>query len=492
MTTTRRILLQQPHDAAIEAGIADIKREQALPLAFPADVEAAAARAAIAPRLPDLDRTDIAFITIDPAESMDLDQALFVERSAAGYRVYYAIADVAAFVTAGDAVDVEANLRGETLYGADAKIPLHPKVLSEDAASLLPDQLRPALLWMIDLDASGEGIAVDVRRARVRSRAKLDYTGVQARIDAGRAEPLWDVLREIGELRKQRLRKLGGVSLTLPEQEMRLDPSRMEGGQWTLEFRARKPVEDWNEQISLLTGMAAAHLMTQARVGLLRTLPKPEAWAIERLRRTATALGIAWPVELSYPEFIHSLDPTQPRHVAMMVACTTVLRGAGYVAFQGALPVQPMHWALASEYAHATAPLRRLVDRYVGETCVALCAGQPVPDWVLAALPGLPATMADADRRASRFERAVLDLSEAVTLASRIGETFAGAIVERQRNDLRQGVVMLRDPAIEAPVSGTAPLPLGENVQVRLLEADPATRITRFALVQENAVASKP
>ena len=492
MTTTRRILLQQPHDAAIEAGIADIKREQALPLAFPADVEAAVARAAAAPRLPDLDRTDIAFITIDPAESMDLDQALFVERSAGGYRVFYAIADVAAFVTPGDAVDIEANRRGETLYGADAKIPLHPKVLSEDAASLLPDQLRPALLWMIDLDASGEGIAVDVRRARVRSRAKLDYAGVQARIDAGQAEPLWDVLREIGELRKQRERKLGGVSLTLPEQEMRLDPSRVAGGQWTLEFRARKPVEDWNEQISLLTGMAAAHLMTQAKVGLLRTLPKPEAWAIERLRRTATALGIVWPAELSYPEFIHSLDPTQPRHVAMMVACTTVLRGAGYVAFNGTLPAQPMHWALASEYTHATAPLRRLVDRYVGETCVALCAGQPVPDWVLTALPGLPATMADADRRASRFERAVLDLTEAVTLASRIGETFDGAIVEVQRNAPQQGVVMLRDPAIEAPVSDKAPLPLGENVQVRLLEADPETRITRFALVQENTSVPKP
>jgi len=483
MTTTRRLLLQDPHDAAIEQGIAEIKREQALPLSFPPEVEAVAARAAAAPRLPDLDRTDIAFITIDPAESMDLDQALYVERSVDGYRVHYAIADVAAFVTPGDAVDIEAHKRGETLYGADAKIPLHPKTLSESAASLLPDQLRPALLWTIDLDAGGEGIAVDVRRARVRSRAKLDYAGVQARIDAGQAEPLWAVLREIGELRKQRERKFGGVSLTLPEQEMRLDSTRSDGGQWTLEFRARKPVEDWNEQISLLTGMAAAHLMTQAKVGLLRTLPKPESWAIERLRRTAKALGIAWPAERSYPEFIHSLDPTQPRHVAMMVACTTVLRGAGYVAFQGALPEQPMHWALASEYAHATAPLRRLVDRYVGETCVALCAAKPVPEWVLVALPGLPATMEEADRRASRFERAVLDLTEAVTLASRIGETFDGAIVERQRNDSRQGVVMLRDPAIEAPVSDKAPLPLGETVKVRLVEADPSKRLTRFALV---------
>jgi exoribonuclease R len=80
---------------------------------------------------------------------MDLDQALHVDRAGDGFRVHYAIADVAAFVTAGDAIDVEAHKRGETLYGADAKIPLHPKVLSEDAASLLPDQMRPALLWTI-------------------------------------------------------------------------------------------------------------------------------------------------------------------------------------------------------------------------------------------------------------------------------------------------------------------------------------------------------
>src|SRR5690606_9200995 len=107
-------------------------------------------------------------------DAMDLDQAMFVERRGEGYRVHYAIADVAAFVSAGDAIDLETHRRGETLYGADAKIPLHPKVLSEDAASLLPEQVRPALLWTIDLDATGEGIAVDVRRARIRSRAKLD------------------------------------------------------------------------------------------------------------------------------------------------------------------------------------------------------------------------------------------------------------------------------------------------------------------------------
>jgi len=476
VSTTRRIRLQAPDNAVLAQGMADIRREMKLPIAFPPEVEAAAAAAAASPRLPALDRTEVPLLTIDPAESMDLDQAMYVEAQGEGYRVYYAIADVAAFVRPGDPVDLEANRRGETLYGADSKIPLHPQVLSEGAASLLPDQVRPALLWTIGLDHAGEIAGIDVRRARVRSRAKLDYVGVQQAIDAGNADPMWAVLRRIGELRRQCEQARGGISLPLPEQEI-----SVVDGRWTLAFRARLAIEDWNEQISLLTGMAAARLMVQAKVGLLRTLPEPEPQALQRLRITARALGIDWPAALDYPGFIRSLDPRNDRHVAMLTACTSVLRGAGYAAFNGSLPAQPMQSAIAAEYTHATAPLRRLVDRYTGEVCVALCAQQPVPDWVLAALPGLPATMQASGHRAHQYEKAVLDLAEAAALASRVGEQFDGAIVE-VAPDASKGVVMLREPAVEASVSGSPALPLGADVKVNLVEADPVKRVTRFVL----------
>ncbi|HZX69467.1 MAG TPA: RNB domain-containing ribonuclease [Rhodanobacter sp.] len=476
MSTTRRIHLQPADNAVLVQGMANIREEMKLPSGFPPEVEAAAAAAAASPRLPALDRTDVPLVTIDPAESMDLDQAMYVEVRDSGYRVYYAIADVAAFVTAGDPVDVEANRRGETLYGADSKIPLHPKVLSEGATSLLPDQVRPALLWTIELDHAGELAGIDVRRARVRSRAKLDYVGVQQAIDAGSADPMWTVLRRIGELRREREQARGGISLPLPEQEISvLD------GRWTLAFRARLAIEDWNEQISLLTGMAAARLMVQAKVGLLRTLPEPDPRALQRLRITAHALGIDWPAALDYPGFIRSLDPGKDRDLAMLTASTSVLRGAGYAAFNGSVPAQPMQSALAAEYTHATAPLRRLVDRYTGEVCVALCAQQPVPAWVLAALPGLPATMQASGHRAHQYEKAVLDLAEAAALAARVGEQFDGAIVEVAA-DARRGVVMLHDPAVEAGVTGASTLPLGADVKVTLVEADPATRTTRFEL----------
>lgn len=476
MSTTRRIHLQPADNAVLVQGMANIRRELKLPTAFPPEVEAAAATAVANLTLPELDRTEVPLVTIDPPESMDLDQAMYVEPNGEGYRVYYAIADVAAFVHAGDPVDLEANRRGETLYGADSKIPLHPKVLSEGATSLLPDQVRPALLWTIELDHTGEIAGIDVRRARVRSRAKLDYAGVQQAIDAGRADPMWAVLRRIGELRRERERARGGISLPLPEQEI-----SVVDGRWTLAFRARLPIEDWNEQISLLTGMAAARLMVEAKVGLLRTLPEPEPHALQRLRITARALGIAWPAALDYPGFIRSLDPANDRHLAMLTACTSVLRGAGYAAFNGNLPAQPMQSAIAAEYTHATAPLRRLVDRYTGEICIALCARQPVPDWVLAALPGLPATMQASGHRARQYEQAVLDLAEAAALASRVGERFDGAIVEVAA-DASRGVVVLHEPAVEAAVSGPPALPLGADVRVTLVEADPSTRTTRFVL----------
>src|SRR3546814_19200630 len=123
--------------------------------------------------------------------------------------------------------------------------------------------------------------------------------------------------------------------------------------------------------------------MVHPRVGLLRPLPPADPRDVRRLHREAKALGIDWPAELEYPDFIRSLDPALPTHAAMVVACTRLLRGSGYVGFNDELPAQPNHSAIASEYAHVTAPLRRLVDRYAGEVCVALCADEDVPGWVV-------------------------------------------------------------------------------------------------------------
>lgn len=464
---------------ALRDGIVEIQAELEVTPEFSEAVEAVANESAANPRLPDLDRTDLEFVTIDPPTAQDLDQALFLERADEGYRVYYAIADVAAFVTPGDPVDQEAHLRGQSLYGADSKVPLHPKAISEDAGSLLADQVRPALVWCIELDGTGERTGVNVERALVRSRAKLDYAEVQRQLDDGAASESLRLLAEVGVLREAIEAERGGISLPLPEQEV-----DVEGDGVTLQFRPQVPVERFNAQISLLTGYAAASLMIQGKVGLLRTLPPPDPRDVTRLRRTAKSLGLAWPGDQDYPEFIRTLDPAVPAQAAMVVASTRLLRGSGYAAFDGEVPEQPLHAALASSYAHATAPLRRLADRYVGEICVALCAGTPVPDWVLARLDDLPQIMGTTSRTASSYERAVVNLVEALLLAPRIGETFTGVVVDVENDDPQRGDLSVSEPAVEAQIRADRDLPLGTEVRAILTTADPKARRVGFTLAE--------
>src|SRR5205085_1882548 len=154
----------------------------------------------------------------------------------------------------------------------------------------------------------------------------------------------------------------------------------------------------------------------RGQVGVLRTLPPPPDAVVSKLRRTAKSLGIDWPSGTGHAEFIRSLDPARPAEAALVVACTSLLRGAGYVAFDGQPPDHPEHAALASTYAHVTAPLRRLVDRYGLEVCASLCAGVPVPPWARDGLAELPTLMQRSGQRAHAYEHAVLDLVEALTL----------------------------------------------------------------------------
>lgn len=472
-------VLRARDDAAdqLRAGIAQIQQEQQLSADFTPEVQRAAEAAAAAPRLPDLDRTDLALLTIDPAGSMDLDQAMHLETDGDGYVVHYAIADVMAFLAPGDPVDLEAHRRGESLYGGSTKLPLHPQVLSEGAASLLPDRVRPAFLWTVRLDATGEISDARVERARVRSRQRLDYDGVHRGLQQSAPGSTLALLEVVGRLRLAKEAERGGVSLPMPDQEIEVS-----GGQWRLTYRQQLPVESWNAQISLLTGFAAASMMLDGDVGVLRTLPPAPDFVVHRLRRTARALGIDWPKGMSPPELIASLDPSRPADAAMVVACTALLRGAGYAAFDGHRPDQTQHAALASAYAHVTAPLRRLVDRYGLEVCASLCAAEAVPGWARDGLGDLPRLMQDSDRRAHAYEHAVLDLVEALTLQQRVGEQFEGVVLEAEHDDERRGTVMLHDPAVEAKVGSASPLPVGEDVRVTLVEADPATRAVRFEL----------
>ena len=473
----RRVRLSPPDAPEIHAALDELRRELDISTDFPREVLADADESTRSRRPPDADETAIPFVTLDPRRSMDLDQALHIERRGKGYRVRYAIADVAAFVTPGGAMDQEAQRRGQTLYAPDGNALLYPPHLSEGVGSLLPHETHPALVWTMEVDETGEGVRVHVRRALVRSRAKLDYPSVQRSLDDGSADELVQLLREVGTLRQEREARRGGVSIPIPEQVVEKGADG-----YRLEYRAPLPVEGWNAQISLMTGMAAAELMLGAGVGVLRTLPAPGERALARLRRTAKALGVTWGDVVPYADFIRTLDANISAQAALLSESMALLRGAGYLAFDGEAPARAVHAGVASMYAHTTAPLRRLVDRYVGEVCLAVSAGADVPDWVRSALPALPATMEESSRRAQQYEGGIVSTVEAAVLEHSVGQTFEAVVVDVDEHD-NAGSVQLREPAVTARCEGKD-LPLGEPVEVRLEVADISKRLVRFELAR--------
>ncbi len=460
---------------ALRARFAAVRAELELDAPYPADAVAEAERVAAGPPDPPTrDLTDLPFWTLDPASSMDLDQAMHLERDGAGHRIRYAIADVPAFVMPGGALDAATRARAQTVYCPDERVPLHPAVLSEGAASLLPGQARPAYVWDLRLDGDGAVTSVHVERAMVRSRDRQDYDTVQAQVDAGTSDERFVLLREIGERRLTQERARGGASLPIPEQQVRIT----DDGGFALEFRPPVAAEDWNAQISLATGMSAARLMLDAGIGLLRTMPPPREGSLDWYRRQAKALGAPWPPGTAYGEFIRMLDRTDPRHLALLHAAAGLFRGAGYTPFDGAVPAEPTHAAVAAPYAHVTAPLRRLVDRFGLVLCAHICAGQDPPPWVRSALAGLPQLMAEGGRAAAAAERACSDAAEAGVLTGRVGGTLDAVILERAPKAV---IVQLLDlPIVERARGGGR---VGRAVSVRVDSADIAAGAVELSVV---------
>jgi exoribonuclease R len=452
-----------------------LRDELELPRSFPDEVLAAAEQAAATEPGARPDETELELVTIDPPGSQDLDQAVAVERHGERWRVHYAIADVAAWVAPGGPIDVEARRRTQTFYAPDRRTPLHPPALGERAASLLPDGARPAVLWTLEVDGDGSTVGIDVRRALVRSRAQLTYQAVQQQVDADALPGPLAELPALGGALLAAAAARGAIDLGLPEQEVVRGPD----GRWTLELRPDLDVERWNAQISLLTGRAAATLMLDAGVGILRTLPDPDPAVLPRLRAAARTLGIEFGPEDHPGAVLASLDTSTSHHAAFAELAAELLRGAAYTSVRGHGDDGLGHAGVGAPYAHVTAPLRRLVDRFATEVCVAVADGRDVPGWVDDALEDLPATMADGDRRARTLERAIVDATEAVLLADRVGDVFSAQVVEVDDDG---GTVVLVDPPVRARCDGHD-LPLGSEIRVRCTLADVAERRVRFERV---------
>jgi VacB/RNase II family 3'-5' exoribonuclease len=455
--------------AAMRAGIDAIAGQLRLPGAFPPAVEEAAATAAAGARraaaTTHTDRTDLELVTLDPASSTDLDQAFAIERAGGDVVLRYAIADVGAFVRPGDVIDAEAWERGVTVYLPGRRVPLHPAALAEDAASLLPGDDRLAVLLTVRIADDGTAVLDHAERAVVRSRAKLAYESVTP---AELPDGFEELARRVMAAEAAR----GASRVEFPEQELSAD----DGG-FVLQLRPRRWSEEWNAAMSLAANLAVADALVAAGTGLFRVMPPVDERDLRRLRHAARAFGLAWPDDVPLDRFERSLPRDDHRTSAFLLAVRRASGGASYAPFDPER--RPWHAAVAATYAHATAPLRRLQDRYVLEATLAVVAGRDVPGDVADAFERLPAAMERAERRAAQADAAALDLAEAVALSGCVGEVFRAVVTDEDQRGVR---VQLDDPPVVARVDARRVDP-GDEVRVRLVRADPDTRSVVFERV---------
>jgi exoribonuclease R len=448
---------------AMGTGLAAIREQYQVPGPFPEAVETAAAEAARRQPLQHRDRTDWAFVTLDPISSTDLDQAFHIEQSGNDWLLHYAIADVDFFVDHGGPIDAEAWKRGATIYLPDGKANLYPRILSEGAASLLPDGDRPAILFTVRVEEDGSVCLDGVERALVRSRAKLGYATVSE-------DDLPRGLKEI-DRRIEAAEKARGASRVEPPQQELVEKD----GRFELGFRPMSAIENDNASLSLACNMAVGQALLAHRTGLFRVMPEPGKSATKRLKHTAKAFGIDWPQGQALQAFERGLDPNDPREAAMMLAVRRAGERATYAPYVAG--ETPWHSAVAATYAHATAPLRRLADRYVCVAALAVANGDSVPPEVEAAFQELPKVMDKADSKAGQVDAAAIDLAEAVVLQCDVGKTFEAHVTDVDQRGTR---LQLCDEPIVTRVDADGLEP-GDEVEVRLVEVEVGRRLVRFA-----------
>lgn len=461
---------------AADLNFDSIAEEFSVQVPFPPEVEKEAEQLTDAYADSRVDRRDLEMVTIDPVGSMDLDQAVRIERTETGYVVYYAIADVAAFVGGDSLVAQESRNRGQTIYLPDEPARLHPAPLSEGAASLLPDVDRPAVLWRISLDSSGEIVDVKLERALVHSVARLDYETAEADMESGTLHPAIELLPEVGQLRQKTALRVKAINLRTPSQRV----GRDDDGHAVLELEPRLKMMDYNSEISLLTGKAAGQMMAKAGKGILRTLKPAEQEDIDNFTQLVRALG--YEVDSFTAEnvgaFIASVEAVDPKGQAVMREAQKLLRGSGYESLSAPATEDQVHAGVGGHYSHVTAPLRRLVDRYATEYCLHLANGSDLPAWVTEQTDEVIEAMKRTGSIAGNVDRAALDLTEAVVLEPWIGTNYEAYVLEtNQKRETAR--LFIEHPPVFANCVGAPPA--GTITTVTLTKADPEAREVEFA-----------
>tara|TARA_R110002049_G_scaffold44333_5_gene130143 strand:- start:200685 stop:202940 length:2256 start_codon:yes stop_codon:yes gene_type:complete len=385
------------------------------------------------------DLRDLPLITIDPSDARDHDDACYAHadedpKNEGGHVVWVAIADVAAYVTPGSALDREARKRGNSTYFPDRVVPMLPDRLSGDLCSLHEGVPRACLAVRMVLDSKGQKVGHSFHRGLMRSPASLHYEEVQDAID-GRPndrtgplvdpvlKPLYAAYAALKEARKLRQ----PLDLDLPERRIELGE---DGKVSSVNFKDRLDAHRLIEEFMVLANVAAAETLLQKKVPLLfRIHEEPSPEKLEALRETAQAAGftLAKGQVLQTAHLNKLLNDAAGTDDAELINLST-LRSMTQ-AYYG--PAHIGHFGLAlRSYAHFTSPIRRYADLIVHRALITAhgWGKDGLQPEEIDALEQTGAHISDTERRSMVAERDTTDRYLAAFLSERVGNEFTGRI----------------------------------------------------------------
>ncbi len=385
------------------------------------------------------DLRDIPLLTIDPSDARDHDDACYAHadddpKNPGGHVIWVAIADVAAYVRPGSALDSEARKRGNSSYFPDRVVPMLPDRLSGDLCSLHEGVPRACIAVRMQIDADGNKIGHGFVRGLMRSAASLNYVEVQEAIDGNpndRTGPLLEnVLRPLyaayAALKKAREERQP-LDLDLPERKIILSD---DGEVQSVAFRDRLDAHRLIEEFMILANVSAAEtLVSKRRPLLFRVHEEPAPEKLESLRETAQAAGLnlAKGQVLQTRHLNALLNAAAGTEDAELINLST-LRSMAQAYYN---PENFGHFGLAlRNYAHFTSPIRRYADLIVHRALI-LAHGWGKDGLAPDEIERLEETanhISDTERRSMMAERDTTDRYLAAYLSERVGNEFTGRI----------------------------------------------------------------
>lgn len=413
--------------------------QHGIPDAFPDDVMAQADEATPVGLKGREDLRDLPLITIDPSDARDHDDACYAHadedpKNEGGHVVWVAIADVAAYVTPGSALDREARKRGNSTYFPDRVVPMLPDRLSGDLCSLHEGVPRACIAVRMVLDAQGKKLGHSFHRGLMRSPASLHYEEVQDAIEGrpnDRTGPLLEPVLEpiyaaYAALKAARTDRQP-LDLDLPERRIELDP---DGTVKSVNFKERLDAHRLIEEFMVLANVAAAETLLEKKTPLLfRIHEEPTVAKLDVLRETAQAAGYT----LGKGQVLHTrhlnkllndaagTDDAELINISTLRSMTQAYYGSAHIG----------HFGLAlRSYAHFTSPIRRYADLLVHRALITAhgwgkdgLSPQDIDE-----IEQTGAHISDTERRSMTAERDTTDRYLAAYLSERVGNEFSGRI----------------------------------------------------------------